>query len=100
MPCLRGCRKPVATQPAEPRAAPVSGAYRVEAWIARLLFGIYGLLPLDRASALAGAITRRIGPLLGLSKRARVNLHAVLPELSDAQIEAIVRGMWDNLGRV
>ncbi|HYU12444.1 MAG TPA: lauroyl acyltransferase, partial [Stellaceae bacterium] len=32
--------------------------------------------------------------------RARRNLGAALPELSPAQTERIIRGMWDNLGRV
>jgi KDO2-lipid IV(A) lauroyltransferase len=57
-------------------------------------------LPLDAASAFVGALARRIGPRLGVSTRARRNLRAALPELSDAAIESIVRGMWDNLGRV
>ena len=57
-------------------------------------------LPIDAASALGGALARRIGPWLGISKRARHNLTAALPELSAAEIERVVRGMWDNLGRV
>jgi KDO2-lipid IV(A) lauroyltransferase len=60
----------------------------------------FGLLPLDRASALGGSLARRIGPVLGITKRARLNLAAALPELSTPETEAIVRGMWDNLGRV
>ncbi|TMJ56035.1 MAG: lauroyl acyltransferase, partial [Alphaproteobacteria bacterium] len=63
-------------------------------------FAILGSLPLDAASALGGALARCIGPRLGVSNRARRNLHAALPQLSAPQIEAIVRGMWDNLGRV
>jgi Kdo2-lipid IVA lauroyltransferase/acyltransferase len=90
----------VAPQSAEPREAPIGWTYRIEAWIAALAFSVYGLLPLDRASALGGAIARRIGPHLGITKRARLNLRAALPELGEAEIETIVRGMWDNLGRV
>jgi len=85
---------------ADPPRHPVSWAYRFEAWGAGLLFAILGSLPLDAASALGGALARRIGPRLGVSNRARRNLHAALPQLSAPQIEAIVRGMWDNLGRV
>jgi KDO2-lipid IV(A) lauroyltransferase len=85
---------------ADPRAAPVGWSYRIEAWLAALLFGGFGLLPLDRASALGGALARAIGPRLGLSKRARLNLRRALPELDAAETEAIIRGMWDNLGRV
>src|SRR5580704_1578383 len=85
---------------ADQRAAPVGWSYRIEAWLAALLFGGFGLLPLDRASALGGALARAIGPRLGLTKRARLNLRRALPELDAAATDAIVRGMWDNLGRV
>jgi hypothetical protein len=37
------------------------------------LFGEFKFLPLDRASALGGALARRIGPILGVSKHARRN---------------------------
>src|SRR5947209_8586875 len=85
---------------AEAAAAPVSWAYRIEAWGATLLFALLGWLPLDAASALGGMLTRHIGPWLGVSNRARRNLRAALPELSTIQTEKILRGMWDNLGRV
>jgi Kdo2-lipid IVA lauroyltransferase/acyltransferase len=71
-----------------------------EGLFARLAFRFFGLLPLDRASALGGALARAIGPRLGASKRARVNLRRALPALSETEIERIVAGMWDNLGRV
>jgi Kdo2-lipid IVA lauroyltransferase/acyltransferase len=67
---------------------------------ARLLFACFRLLPLDAASAVGGAIGRAIGPRLGASKRARTNLRRALPALDNAAIARIVRGMWDNLGRV
>jgi KDO2-lipid IV(A) lauroyltransferase len=75
-------------------------AYRVEARLAAFVLKILGLLSLDRASALGGTLARTIGPRLGISKRARMNLRAALPELDAARVEAIIRGMWDNLGRV
>jgi KDO2-lipid IV(A) lauroyltransferase len=49
---------------------------------------------------LAGALARRIGPRLAVSRRARRNLETALPGLATAEIESIVAGMWDNLGRV
>ena len=75
-------------------------AHRLEAWGAALFFAVFGLLPLDFASALGGALARRIGPSLGISKRARLNLRRAFPELSEAEIARLVAGMWDNLGRV
>jgi KDO2-lipid IV(A) lauroyltransferase len=75
-------------------------ADRLEAWGAAALFGGFKFLPLDSASALGGALARRIGPFLGVSKHARRNLSRAFPELSETEIERVVAGMWDNLGRV
>jgi KDO2-lipid IV(A) lauroyltransferase len=74
--------------------------YLLEGIGAQFLFLFFRVLPLDRASALGGSIGRHLGPLLGASKRARFNLRRAMPELGEAEIERIVRGMWDNLGRV
>lgn len=75
-------------------------AHRLEALAAALCFGIFGLLPIDWASAIGGALARTIGPRLGISKRARLNLRRALPALTDAEIARITTRMWDNLGRV
>ncbi|HVC56023.1 MAG TPA: lauroyl acyltransferase [Stellaceae bacterium] len=72
----------------------------MEAAGAALFFAAMRALPLDLASALGGALGRWAAPRLGISRRARRNLHAALPELSAAEVERVVRGMWDNLGRV
>jgi KDO2-lipid IV(A) lauroyltransferase len=56
-------------------------------------------LPLDCASALGGALARRIGPFLGVSKHARRNISRAFPKLSATEIGRVVAGMWDNLGR-
>src|SRR5438270_3154076 len=75
-------------------------ADRLEAWGAAFLFGGFKLLPLDCASALGGALARRIGPFLSVSKHARRNLNRAFPELSETEIARVVAGMWDNLGRL
>jgi KDO2-lipid IV(A) lauroyltransferase len=62
--------------------------------------GLFRALPLPTASAVGGFLARVIGPRAGISKRARVNLRRAMPRLGEAEIERIVRGMWDNLGRV
>ena len=74
--------------------------HRLQGWGAALSFGAFGLLPLDRASALGGALARRIGPSLAISERARRNLRRAFPGLPEIEIERIVTDMWDNLGRV
>jgi KDO2-lipid IV(A) lauroyltransferase len=84
----------------EVSVASVRWGYRVEAWIAAVAVSTLSILPLDWASALGGALARWIGPHTGVSKVARNNLRAAFPELGATAIEAIIRGMWDNLGRV
>src|SRR5437016_514280 len=80
--------------------APIPWSERVEACGAALFFAAMRALPMDAASALGGWLARHIGPRLGISARARRNLSAALPELSAGEIGRVLRGMWDNLGRV
>jgi Kdo2-lipid IVA lauroyltransferase/acyltransferase len=75
-------------------------AHWLQAFGAVVFFSGFGLLPLDWASAIGGWLGRCIGPHLGISKRARLNLNHALPGLSDPEAERIIAGMWDNLGRV
>ena len=54
----------------------------------------------ERAANFAAAVMRRIGPLLPEHRLGRANLRAAFPEKSAAEIERILSGVWDNLGRV
>jgi KDO2-lipid IV(A) lauroyltransferase len=72
----------------------------VEGAGAVLLYAFFRVLPLEAASAAGGFLGRSIGPRLGLSRRARRNLERALPGLGEAEASRIIRGMWDNLGRV
>src|SRR5215469_12883158 len=45
-------------------------------------------------------ITRAIGPWLPEHRLGRANLTAAFPEKSADEIERILMGVWDNLGRV
>jgi KDO2-lipid IV(A) lauroyltransferase len=45
-------------------------------------------------------LTRRVGPLLREQRIGRANLTAAFPDKSPQEIEAILAGVWDNLGRV
>ncbi|KIZ46431.1 MULTISPECIES: lipid A biosynthesis lauroyl acyltransferase [Rhodopseudomonas] len=47
-----------------------------------------------------GRQTRRVGPLLPEQKIGRANLTAAFPEKSPEEIETILAGVWENLGRV
>jgi len=51
-------------------------------------------------SNLAGRVMRTVGPWLPEHRVGRANLKAAFPDKSPAEIEAILRGVWDNLGRV
>ncbi len=70
-----------------------------EAALMRGLIGLLRLMPVDRASAMGGAIGRALGPRLRVTRHARRNLQACFPEKTIAEIHGIIRAMWDNLGR-
>ena len=53
-----------------------------------------------KTANLFGRIARSIGPMMREQKIGRANLTAAFPEQSPAEIEAILAGVWDNLGRV
>ncbi len=44
-------------------------------------------------------VTRAVGPWLPEQKIGRANLRAAFPDKSDDEIEQILAGIWDNLGR-
>jgi len=75
-------------------------SHAVEGGAGWLCYAFFRALPLDWASALGGWLARSIGPHVGASKRARTNLRRAMPELTEAEVERVIRGMWDNLGRV
>ncbi|MCH2037479.1 MAG: hypothetical protein MK137_02665 [Rickettsiales bacterium] len=57
-------------------------------------------LSIDNASALGGAIARKIGPMTKAHKVAKKNLHIAFPDIRNYEEEQILEKMWDNLGRV
>ena len=72
---------------------------RVEAALARAAFGFFGVLPLDAASALGGWLGTAVGYRLPVTRRARRNLAAAYPDMSEAEREGVLKRMWNNLGR-
>jgi len=54
----------------------------------------------DAMANAAGRFMRLIGPLLPEHKVGRANLTAAFPEKTPAEIDQILLGVWDNLGRV
>ena len=53
-----------------------------------------------KTSNLFSRVARTIGPRLREHRIGRANLTAAFPEKSPEEIEAILTGVWDNLGRV
>lgn len=68
--------------------------------LVRILFWLVKLLPFSWSSALGGRIGRTLGPVLGVSRIAKDNLHRAFPEKTETEIQHILSEMWDNLGRV
>ena len=74
-------------------------SYPLEAAAAYGFAALCRALPVDTASAFGGWLGRTIGPFLSSTRTARRNLTRAFPEKSAAEIDAIITGMWDNLGR-
>jgi KDO2-lipid IV(A) lauroyltransferase len=53
----------------------------------------------DKLADFAGWFMRKLGPWLPEHKIGRANLTAAFPEKSPQEIDRILRGVWDNLGR-
>lgn len=73
--------------------------YKLEAVAAVLPLSLFKVLGLERASAFGGWLLRTVGPHVGVTRRARQNIQKCLPELSEAEVDQIIRDMWENLGR-
>ena len=64
------------------------------------LINVFKHLDRKRTANFAGALMRKVGPLFKEHRLGRDNLRAALPDKSDTEIEKILAGVWDNLGRV
>jgi Kdo2-lipid IVA lauroyltransferase/acyltransferase len=72
----------------------------LEAAFVGALWTVLGWLPPERASSLAAALARRLGPHLRKHRHVRNNLAIALPERSPAEREEIARDVWGSLGAV
>jgi KDO2-lipid IV(A) lauroyltransferase len=74
-----------------------------DALISAIVIGMIKALRLTNPDAMAdvaGSITRTVGPWLPENRIGRANLKAAFPDKSDVEIDEILRGCWDNLGRM
>lgn len=74
-------------------------AHPLETLLVRAAVAVFRARTPEAASDLGGRIGRTLGPLLPSHRTARRNLERAFPEKSRAEIDAILSGMWDNLGR-
>jgi KDO2-lipid IV(A) lauroyltransferase len=74
-----------------------------EAMVGALTIGLLRTMryfdPIKTANFL-GRVTRLIGPLTREHRIGRANLTAAFPEKSPEEIQTILAGVWDNLGRL
>jgi KDO2-lipid IV(A) lauroyltransferase len=74
--------------------------HAIEGAVLRAVWTLFAALSPERASSVAGSLARALGPRLAISRTARRNLASVFPNLGAEDTEAIVRDVWENLGRV
>lgn len=68
--------------------------------LARAIADLIRRIDPDKPSNFFGAVARTLGPWLPVSRVGRKNLVAAYPEKSAAEIEAVLKGVWENLGRL
>jgi KDO2-lipid IV(A) lauroyltransferase len=67
--------------------------------LTRSIFALSRALGPDRSAEAGAALARAFGPLLPAHRTALAKIRAAYPGKSEAEIRAIARGAWDNLGR-
>lgn len=65
-----------------------------------IIYYILKMLPIDWASDGMGALARFVGPHLKVSDLGRKNLSLAFPKKTSQEREFILKGVWENLGRV
>jgi len=72
----------------------------IAGWVTVAMLRTLRLTNRQRTANVFGWFMRKAGPWLPEHRVGRANLAAAFPEKSPAEIEAILAGVWDNLGRV
>src|SRR3954471_8592712 len=76
------------------------GFERVLGWLIVGTLAVLRRINRKRMANLAGRLMRIVGPWFPEHKIGRENLRAAFPDKSPEEIERILAGVWDNLGRV
>jgi KDO2-lipid IV(A) lauroyltransferase len=77
-----------------------TASYFVLGWLALGLLKVLRLTKPQWAIENAGRLLRRVGPWLPEHRTGRANLQAAFPEWPPAEVERVLGGVWDNLGRL
>jgi KDO2-lipid IV(A) lauroyltransferase len=82
------------------RAVPALGtlALKVEAWFLGACFWLLGRMSPERASTVAAAVFRLLGPRSGKARSVRRNFAVAFPELSQRELEQSCREVFGQLG--
>lgn len=84
----------------ERRDRPITVLHRLELGAVMALDGLFNLMGLDLSSAVAGKFMRHLGPLIRpVTRKAERNLALVYPGWTEAQTRAIIKDVWENVGR-
>lgn len=82
------------------RAWPIAIVDSVSGYIAAGCLHLVRRFDRHKMANLLGPLARRVGPFLPEHRVGRANLKAAFPDKSPDEIETILGGVWDNLGRV
>ena len=72
---------------------------RFEALTYDLITGLMRCLPFGMVSGLGAFVVKLVGPMTSKRRIAETGLRTAFPEKSDAEIKALMKAQWDNLGR-
>jgi len=73
--------------------------YSLELLAVRLVRALFLAFPYAIASSFGGWLLRRFGPLTPRSKKARTHINFCFPDFESRQVDSVLSGMWENLGR-
>ncbi|MCT4575375.1 MAG: hypothetical protein N4A43_03905 [Alphaproteobacteria bacterium] len=74
--------------------------YLIEAFFVYILLFIFKLLPVDIASATGSVVARCFLRFSKWDSIARSNINKVYPDISNKEVDTIIKGMWNNIGRI
>lgn len=67
--------------------------------LVRAVFAFARAIGPERSAAIGAGLARTVGPLLGAHRTALANIRAAYPEKPEAEVRALARAAWENLGR-